>query len=136
MSEFVLADSEYKDADCIKESLKELGYEHEDHQEPQTLFGYRGDERTQKANIIIRKKHVGTLSNDIGFLRKEDGTYQLIISEFDIGQAKTKQKLTVEMKQIYSKHVSLKTLKKMGCTLTSTKKLENGQIKIKARILR
>jgi len=56
------------------------------HEVPQHLFGYRGDERSQVAHIIIRRKNVGSASNDIGFFRNPDGTFRAIISEYDSGR--------------------------------------------------
>lgn len=53
------------------------------HAAPQTLYGYHGDVRPERAHVIIRRQHVGSASNDIGFLREPDGTFTAIISEFD-----------------------------------------------------
>ena len=53
------------------------------HDEATNLYGYKGDKREQTAEIVIRKKDVGSSSNDIGFKKQEDGTYQAVISEFD-----------------------------------------------------
>lgn len=39
--------------------------------------------RQQKAEIIIRRKSIGSASNDIGFKQQEDGTFSAIISDFD-----------------------------------------------------
>ncbi len=50
------------------------------------LVGYQGDKRKDKANLIIRRKNVGSSSNDIGFVLAEDGTYQAIISDYDSGR--------------------------------------------------
>ena len=43
----------------------------------------QGDQREQKAEIILRRKYVGASSNDIGFKLQEDGTWEAIISEYD-----------------------------------------------------
>jgi len=53
------------------------------HDTPTNLYGYTGDKRNQTANVIIRRQDVGSSSNDLGFVQKEDGTYEAIISEFD-----------------------------------------------------
>jgi len=53
------------------------------HDEAQNLYGYQNDQRDQKAEVIIRKKDVGTASNDIGFARQADGTIAAIISDYD-----------------------------------------------------
>lgn len=53
------------------------------HSDPKHLFGYHGDQRPEVAHIIIRRAHVGSSANDLGFVKKDDDTYEAIISEFD-----------------------------------------------------
>lgn len=53
------------------------------HDIPQHLHGFQGDKRKETAHIIIRRKHVGRSSNDLGFIRKEDGNYEAIVSSYD-----------------------------------------------------
>ncbi|KKM21838.1 hypothetical protein LCGC14_1631380 [marine sediment metagenome] len=128
---------EYNDAECIKAALKELGYVFEEHKEAQGLHGYQGDVRKQKAHIIIRRQNVGAASNDVGFFRKPDGTYDLIISQFDRGGHKEQgNKLINKMKQVYGKHRALKKIKRMGIKVASqsTKTTNDGKMKIKLRI--
>lgn len=86
MSEFVECTTKFKDQKALIEALMEMGWkknEIEIHDKATHLYGYHGDRRAQTANIIIRRQHVGGSSNDIGFLKKSDGTYEGIISEFD-----------------------------------------------------
>jgi len=99
--------------------------------EEQNLHGYAGDRREQTANIIVRRRYVGTAANDVGFKRKANGKYELVISEYDRG-GKTGVNFMHKMKQIYAKHKTLKQLKKMGKTVTSIKTMKDGRIKIKA----
>lgn len=47
------------------------------------LSGYQGDARSQKAHIVIPRGQISSASNDIGFLREEDGTYTVHVSEYD-----------------------------------------------------
>jgi hypothetical protein len=53
------------------------------HDKPQQLYGYQGDLRKQRAEVIGRRKHVGSASNDIGFARQPDGSFDAIISGYD-----------------------------------------------------
>jgi len=53
------------------------------HVEAQALQGFEGDDREQKAHVILRRKFVGAYSNDIGFLRGADGRFTAIVSDFD-----------------------------------------------------
>jgi hypothetical protein len=73
------------DAHCLVKVLekrfKEVEYHHGN---PQQLIGYIGDRRTQKAEVIVRRKFVGGSSNDIGFARDgETGNFSAIISDYD-----------------------------------------------------
>ena len=133
MSEYTVVQAEYSDPECIKSVLKELGYVFEEHEIEQHLFGYGNDQRAETAQIIIRRQHVGSAANDVGFHRKENGKYELIISEYDrSGHKKQAVDFLERMKQLYSKHKTLKQLKKMGKTVTSVKTTKDGRIKIKA----
>ena len=114
-------------------SLKELGYIYEEHAEAQKLTGYEGSRREQQAHIIIKRQHVGSAANDVGFHRKTNGKYELIISDFDRRHgSKSATDFLENLKQIYAKHKMVKQLKKMGTTVTSIKKTADGRIKIKA----
>jgi hypothetical protein len=86
MSEYVEIDTVLTDPDHLVAALGDLGFarEHiEVHPHAVSLAGYRGDERAQRAEIVIRRQHVGSSSNDLGFARQADGTYRAIISEYD-----------------------------------------------------
>ncbi len=66
-------------------ALKDLGYEPEIHPNGAALVGYMGDERSERAHIIIRRRQLDSASNDIGFARDGSGVYRAIISEYDRG---------------------------------------------------
>lgn len=88
MSEFVECETKIKDRKALVDALIEIGWKREQievHDEAHHLYGYQGDRRKQKANVIIRRQHIGGSSNDIGFLKKPDGSYEAIISEYDRG---------------------------------------------------
>lgn len=57
----------------------------EDHNEATNLYGYQSDRRDQKAHVIIRRQHVGKCSNDLGFVKGENGNYNAVISDYDSG---------------------------------------------------
>jgi len=83
MSKYLTVETVMNDVECLKETLKELGYPFEEHTEAQHLYGYQGDKRKQKAHIIINRKNVGGAANDVGFLKNADGNYEMLISEYD-----------------------------------------------------
>lgn len=66
-------------------ALRDLGYEPEVHPAGAALVGYQGDERTERAHVIIRRRQLDSASNDIGFARDASGVYRAIISEYDRG---------------------------------------------------
>lgn len=69
----------------LVEALRELGYSPEVSHEGMSLYGYLGDERPEKAHIVIRRRQLDSASNDIGFARDESGVYRALISEYDRG---------------------------------------------------
>ena len=64
-------------------ALKAMGYPIEVHAQAVPLFGYHGDERPERAHIIIRRQHLDSASNDIGFTRTANGQFTAILSEYD-----------------------------------------------------
>ena len=69
----------------LVEALRDLGYSLEVSNEGLSLYGYLGDERAEKAHIVIRRRQLHSASNDIGFARDEGGVYHALISEYDRG---------------------------------------------------
>jgi hypothetical protein len=69
----------------LVEALADMGYMAEVHPEGAALFGYRGDERPERAHVIIRRAQLDSASNDVGFARGADGRFRAILSEYDRG---------------------------------------------------
>ncbi len=69
----------------LVEALRDLGYSPEVAREGTSLYGYLGDERPEKAHIVIRRRQLDSASNDIGFARDANGVYRALISEYDGG---------------------------------------------------
>jgi hypothetical protein len=67
----------------LLEALRVLGYTPEIHREGTALYGYMGDERPERAHIVIRRRQLDSASNDIGFARDSSGVYRALISEYD-----------------------------------------------------
>ena len=67
----------------LVEGLFEMGYTVEVHPEGAPLIGYHGDERPERAHLIIRRAQLDSASNDIGFVRGADGRFRAILSEYD-----------------------------------------------------
>lgn len=87
MSRYCKVETEFKDGKALVAALMETGKwtteQIEVHNVPQHLFGYLGKQRKEKANIIIRRRYIGDQSNDLGFVKNEDGNYVAIVSEYD-----------------------------------------------------
>ena len=87
MSHFTTVATQFTDAECLVTALCDVSGWTKDqievHGQAAHLYGYQGDKRAQTAEIIIRRKHVGGMSNDIGFARQPDGTYGAVVSQFD-----------------------------------------------------
>ena len=129
MSAYSQLQTIYRDRDCLVEALKEMGYGTvEIHEDAQQLQGYHGDLREQRANVIVRRKYVGNASNDLGFVKKEDGTYAAIVSDFDSIRHNTKW--FDGLKRSYTDKVTTKAAKKMGLKLHS-RQVVNGKLVIK-----
>ncbi len=67
----------------LVEGLTAMGYRVEVHAEGAPLVGYHGDERPERAHVIIRRSQLDSASNDIGFVRATDGRFRAILSEYD-----------------------------------------------------
>lgn len=49
------------------------------------LYGFEGRQRSERGDIVIRRKHLRGAANDIGFERKKNGEWELIESGYDGG---------------------------------------------------
>lgn len=84
MSAYSEVSTQFTDGELLIEALTEMGFTPENHiGKPQHLTGYHGDKRKDVADVIIPRAQVGGSSNDIGFVRGDDGKFRAIISEYD-----------------------------------------------------
>jgi len=128
MSKYNRQKSTYNDRDCLVAALNEQGYtEVEVHDEAVNLIGYHGDTRPEKANVIVRRNHIGTAANDLGFVKEADGTYSAIVSDYD--SRKHGAVWMTGLKKAYTekrliKHAAKNGLKYLG------KKVVNNKVQI------
>ena len=130
MSHFTKCRTKISDQSALVKALSDLGYKTVEVNETATnLYGYQGDKRDQVAEVIIRRKHVGGSSNDIGFKRQEDGTFEAIISEYDQGRHNAKWLKSLNQRYAYQKVT--KELEEMGYEVGQVT-TENGKLKFDA----
>lgn len=97
---------------------------------PVNLYGFKGDKRTQKSHVVVRRKNVNKylsngLSNDLGF-EKVDGQYQARVSDYDSRWWSRKEP---RFKQVAATLEVTTQAKKRGYHVKKTE--ENGKIKLK-----
>jgi hypothetical protein len=128
MSHFTRVKTQFKNRACLIKALEDMGYKGkvEVHDKAVNLYGYQGDKREQVANIILRRKYVGGSSNDIGFVLREDGSYEAIISEFD--STKHNKAWVGKLTQRYSLHTVKDQAKKLGYHVATETVDSNGEI--------
>lgn len=84
MSHYLDLETCMTDENALVKALGRMGYINvETHTSPTNLYGYQGDMREQKANVIVRRLHVGPAANDLGWQKTTEGTYKANISEYD-----------------------------------------------------
>ncbi len=83
MSKYVVfQDYVLKDRRLLLAALADLGYTEVEEGEALPLYGYQGDRRPETAELVVRRRYLGSASNDLGFARTPEG-FVPIISEYD-----------------------------------------------------
>lgn len=141
MSHFVECQTEFRDPQSLVAALVECGYvesQIEVHEEAVPLIGYQGDTRPQSAHIVIRRQHVGTGANDVGWEKQSDGTFKGWISEFDAGSgqyasrvetARFNQVAQSKIKQEYAYQVISRQQRVLGRSV-ERQRLASGEIEV------
>ena len=122
MSAYESQSSMLRDEECLIKALTENGFPREQievYESPQALIDYHGQNRGQKATVIIRRKHVGAVVNDIGFALQSDGTYDVYISDSD--RHKHGAAWVTELTKSYDEHMLIKQGAIMGYVYLGSK---------------
>lgn len=134
MSHFTRLKTRITDKAALVKALADVGYKLvEVHDAPQHLYGYQGDKRAQTAEVIVRRRHIGLLSNDLGFRRTEDGSFEAIISRYD--RRKHSQAWLDRLTQRYAYHVARAKLQEQWFDLVSEETAKDGRIHLVLRRL-
>lgn len=133
MSHYSTIKTRLVDRDYLVRALEDLGYKGkvEVHDEPVRLRGYLGDLRRQSAEVVIRRKHVGRASNDIGFHLNADGTYDAMISAYD--RSKHSAKWLGRLTQRYAYHAAVAKLRDQGFEIVEESQDRAGRLNVTLR---
>ena len=81
--------------------------------------------------MIVRRRHVGWFASDIGFKRRADGTFDLLV--FDFNRRRCSREWLGKLTQRYACHVARDKLKEQGFELVSEETAEGGRIHLVLR---
>ena len=119
----------YPDRQLLVAALAVLGYAEVEEGEALPLYGYEGDRRPETAEIVVRRRHIGRASNDLGFARTAQG-YIPIISEYD-QQTLLGGQFLVRLRTAYSELVVEEVNRRL--LGTARRSVEGTLIKIRVR---
>lgn len=131
MSHYVECRPNFKDRQALIDALIAVGFARDQvevYDEAVALYGYRGDQRQQKAHVVIRRQHVGQAANDVGWERLPDGTYRAWISEFD-GRNRFNETMQNRIKQEYAFAAVSRQQRALGRTV-ERRMLVTGEIEV------
>jgi Protein of unknown function (DUF1257) len=132
MSHFTRVRTKLRDPDLLVKALTAVGFTTvEAHDSPQTLYGYHGDARPERAEVIVRRRHIGRLSNDIGFRRREDGDFEAIISDYD--RSSYNRAWLTKVARAYGHAAALRYAEDHGYEVDSDVVDENGERRVLLR---
>lgn len=132
MSHFTTLTTQLTDADALRAALADVGFDDvEVHDDAQPLHGYLGDRRANRAHVIVRRRHLGRASNDIGFRRQEDGHFLAIISDYDRHKYNEQWLGTLTARHAY--HVTSKTLTTQGFHVADETTDRDGTVRLVLR---
>lgn len=119
----------FTDRRLLLAALADLGYPEVEEGEALPLSGYQGDRRPETAELVVRRRHLGAASNDLGFARTPQG-YLPIISDFDQRTLQGGQFL-VRLRTAYSEQVVAEVTRRLHGTAHRT--VEGHLVKIHVR---
>lgn len=125
----VFQDYVLKDRRLLLAALADLGYTEVEEGEALPLYGYQGDRRPETAEIVVRRRHLGSASNDLGFARTPAG-YVPIVSEYDQRVLHGGQ-LLVKLRTAYSERVVEEVRRRLHGTARRT--VEGNVVRITVR---
>jgi len=140
MSEYTTVQTEITDADILRLALQDVGLPFEEaaveaggDRNGLSLVGYLGDTRPQTVQFAIRRRNLGRLSNDIGWVWEEGAqVYSAYVSEYDASLPNVKQ-IVEQVAQRAAYHQVIKTVNEYGMLVESESVTPSGEIQIVVR---
>jgi hypothetical protein len=130
VSKYLHFESEiFKDRRLLLSALADLGFAEVEEGSALALYGYEGSRRDETAEIVVRRRHVGAASNDLGFRHTAEG-FVPVISEYD-QRTLLGGRFLVRLRTAYSERaVEAITQRLHGTALRS---VEGGLVKVRVR---
>ena len=119
----------FKDRGLLMAALADLGYTQVEDGQDLPLNGYRGDRRPETAGLVVRREHIGSASNDLGFVRSADG-YFPIISDYD-QRTLLEGRFLPRLRVAYAEQVVETVRKRLRASVRRT--VEGSVVKLKVR---
>jgi hypothetical protein len=119
----------FTNRDLLVAALTDLGYPDVEEGDALPLYGYQGDRRPETAALVVRRRHLGEASNDLGFTRTADG-YIPIVSDYDQHALHGGQFL-VKLRTTYSEHVVEAVRQRLRGSVRRT--VDGGLVRIQVR---
>lgn len=130
MSKYLsFSDIIFKDRRLLLAALADLGYSEVEEGEALPLYGYQGDRRPETAALVVRRRHIGPASNDLGFQQTPQG-YIPVVSEYDQGTLHGGRFL-VRLRTAYSERVVDEVRRRLHGTARRT--ADGGIVRITVR---
>ena len=122
----------FNNGELLVQALAEMGFTAEIGQSL-PLYGFQGDQRDQRAQIVIRRNQIGSLSNDLGFAWNGQA-FIPIISEYD-AQGRLNQRWREQLQATYSKLAIMRFLQEKKAAIGRIQSLEDGSIVFQATVV-
>ena len=130
MSKYLMFDQiRFPDRRLLLAALADLGYADVEEGEALPLYGYQADRRPETAEIVVRRRHLGSASNDLGFAHTREG-FVPIVSEYDQRVLHGGQFL-VRLRTAYSEHIVEQVCRRLHGT--SHRTVERDVVRITVR---
>ena len=131
MSMYVKVETQFRDIPALLVALSDLCPKWAPYllwsDESRPMYGYHGDLRPERANIVIPRSVVGGASNDIGFAKDENGQIVATISEYDQRSGGYGQPWMVSLKKQYAYRVVQRDQSRRGRTVRMERCAKTGK---------